>query len=44
MKVPQGTAYIHLTSNETIAGTQYKNFVDTGSIPLIADMSSDILS
>ncbi|WP_226003244.1 3-phosphoserine/phosphohydroxythreonine transaminase [Paenibacillus sp. BJ-4] len=44
MKVPPGTAYIHLTSNETIAGTQYKNFVDTGSIPLIADMSSDILS
>ncbi|UUZ89752.1 3-phosphoserine/phosphohydroxythreonine transaminase [Paenibacillus sp. P25] len=39
-----GTAYIHLTSNETIAGTQYHDFIHTGEIPLIADMSSDILS
>lgn len=38
------TAYVHLTSNETIAGTQYRNFADTGEVPLIADMSSDILS
>jgi len=44
LKVPPGTAYIHLTSNETIAGTQYKKFVNAGDIPLIADMSSDILS
>ncbi len=38
------TAYIHLTSNETIAGIQYQSFLDTGEVPLIADMSSDILS
>ncbi|WP_196427285.1 3-phosphoserine/phosphohydroxythreonine transaminase [Paenibacillus woosongensis] len=38
------TAYVHLTSNETIAGTQYHSFADTGEVPLIADMSSDILS
>ncbi|WP_211344418.1 3-phosphoserine/phosphohydroxythreonine transaminase [Paenibacillus lentus] len=38
------TAYVHLTSNETIAGTQYRNFADPGEVPLIADMSSDILS
>lgn len=44
MRIDPETAYIHLTSNETIAGTQYKNFIDTGEIPLIADMSSDILS
>ena len=37
-------AYLHMTSNETIEGTQFKSFPDTGSIPLICDMSSDILS
>lgn len=37
-------AYVHLTSNNTIYGTQWKAFPDTGQIPLIADMSSDILS
>ncbi|OGF66387.1 MAG: phosphoserine transaminase [Candidatus Fischerbacteria bacterium RBG_13_37_8] len=36
--------YVHLTSNETIEGTQWAKFPDTGNIPLIADMSSDILS
>lgn len=38
------SAYLHLTSNETIAGTQFAEFPDTDDIPLIADMSSDILS
>src|SRR3954470_5066354 len=37
-------AYIHLTSNNTIYGTQWKDFPNTGNVPLIADMSSDILS
>ncbi len=36
-------AYVHITSNETISGTQFKEFPKT-SAPLIADMSSDILS
>ena len=36
-------AYVHLTSNNTIKGTQYHAFPDTGSVPLTADMSSDIL-
>lgn len=36
-------AYIHLTSNNTIFGTQWQAFPDTGAVPLIADMSSDIL-
>lgn len=44
IKVPENAAYLHVTSNETIAGTQYKEFPDTGNIPLVADMSSDILS
>ena len=38
-----GAAYSHLTTNETIAGTQLKDIPETGS-PLVADMSSDILS
>ncbi|MGW9128362.1 3-phosphoserine/phosphohydroxythreonine transaminase [Paenibacillus chitinolyticus] len=38
------TAYLHVTSNETIEGSQVQSYPDTGSIPLIADMSSDILS
>lgn len=36
-------SYLHLTSNNTIFGTQWKEF-PTSPIPLIADMSSDILS
>lgn len=35
-------AYAHVTSNETIGGIQYHQFPDTGNVPLIADMSSDI--
>ena len=37
-------AYVHLTSNNTIFGTQWKEFPNTGDVPLIADMSSDIMS
>lgn len=40
----ENDAYIHLTSNETIGGVQWKDFPDTGNVPLIVDMSSDILS
>jgi phosphoserine aminotransferase len=36
-------AYVHICSNETISGTQVKEFPNTAA-PLIADMSSDILS
>ncbi|MFJ7735391.1 3-phosphoserine/phosphohydroxythreonine transaminase [Lysinibacillus sp. NPDC097287] len=36
--------YVHLTSNNTIYGTQWKEFPETGDVPLVADMSSDILS
>ena len=34
--------YAHITSNNTIKGTQWAKFPDTGGVPLIADMSSDI--
>lgn len=37
-------SYAYLTSNNTIYGTQWKAFPDTGNVPLVADMSSDILS
>lgn len=37
-------AYVHITTNNTIFGTQWKYVPDTGGAPLIADMSSDILS
>src|SRR5882724_4177297 len=37
-------AYVHLTTNETIEGVEWKTEPDTGSVPLIADASSDILS
>jgi phosphoserine aminotransferase len=36
--------YCHITSNNTIFGTQWQKFPNTGSVPLVADMSSDILS
>ncbi len=43
LKLTAGAAYVHLTSNETIAGSQWKTFPKTDA-PLVADMSSDILS
>ena len=36
-------AYVHLTSNNTIKGTQFHLFPDTGAVPMVADMSSDLL-
>lgn len=44
LKIQPDSVYIHITSNNTIFGTQWKTFPDVGNIPLIADMSSDILS
>ncbi|MDO9284760.1 MAG: 3-phosphoserine/phosphohydroxythreonine transaminase [Aquabacterium sp.] len=37
-------AYVHICSNETIGGVEYHFTPDVGSVPLVADMSSDILS
>ena len=36
--------YCHITSNNTIYGTQWQSFPQTKGVPLVADMSSDILS
>jgi phosphoserine aminotransferase len=37
-------AYVHVCTNETIAGVEYQWTPDTGNVPLVADMSSHILS
>ena len=37
-------AYVHVCSNETIGGVEYHFTPDVGDVPLVADMSSDILS
>ncbi|MGD9329956.1 MAG: 3-phosphoserine/phosphohydroxythreonine transaminase [Desulfobacterales bacterium] len=37
-------AYVHITSNNTIKGTQWHRYPDSGGVPLVADMSSDIMS
>lgn len=44
LKLDPQAAYLHLTSNNTIFGTQWHHFPKPESTPLIADMSSDILS
>ncbi len=40
----KGAAYVHTTSNNTLVGTQIKDFPETGDVPLVSDMSSDFLS
>ncbi|NMB41043.1 MAG: 3-phosphoserine/phosphohydroxythreonine transaminase [Firmicutes bacterium] len=44
LKLSNAPAYIHITTNNTIYGTQWKYIPDCGETPLTADMSSDILS
>ena len=39
-----GAAYVHITSNNTIEGTQWHRLPDVGAAPLVSDASSDILS
>ncbi|HEX5747039.1 MAG TPA: 3-phosphoserine/phosphohydroxythreonine transaminase [Archangium sp.] len=36
-------AYVHLTSNNTIYGTQWHHWPEVGHVPLVADMSSDFM-
>jgi phosphoserine aminotransferase len=44
LSVSPTAVYLHITTNETIAGTQWKNIPYDCGVPLVADMSSDILS
>jgi phosphoserine aminotransferase len=44
IQLSKNPAYVHITSNNTIFGTQWKELPSFGKVPLIADMSSDILN
>ncbi|WP_432642609.1 3-phosphoserine/phosphohydroxythreonine transaminase [Acidaminococcus sp.] len=44
LELPENCAYLHLTGNCTAEGLEYFEYPDTGDVPLIVDMSSDILS
>jgi len=43
-KLTKDAAYVHYTSNETIGGVEFNWIPDTGDVPLVCDMSSNILS
>lgn len=43
-RLDPASAYVHITSNETIGGLEYQWVPDVGQVPLVADMSSHILS
>ncbi|MEO5697911.1 MAG: 3-phosphoserine/phosphohydroxythreonine transaminase [Burkholderiaceae bacterium] len=43
-KTDPDAAYLHICSNETIGGVEYHWTPDTGTVPLVADMSSNIMS
>ncbi len=44
LKLTPGAAYVHMTSNNTIEGTEYKQLPDVGAAPLVSDTSSDMFS
>jgi phosphoserine aminotransferase len=43
-KLTRDAAYVHVCTNETIGGVEYQWTPDTGDVPLVADMSSHLLS
>jgi phosphoserine aminotransferase len=44
LKLDPDAAYVHYTTNNTIFGTEWKYVPEVGSVPLVADASSDIFS
>jgi phosphoserine aminotransferase len=44
LQLDPGAAYVHMTSNNTIYGTEWKALPDVGKVPLVSDNSSDIFS
>ncbi len=44
LQLDPAAAYVHITTNNTIYGTQWHTLPDTGDVPLVADASSDIFS
>jgi phosphoserine aminotransferase len=43
VKVDPKAAYVHMTSNNTLYGTQWHTWPEVGDVPLVADMSSDFM-
>ena len=43
-RLTAGAAYVHITGNETIGGVEFHQYPDTGDTPLVADLSSTLLS
>lgn len=44
LNLTTGAQYVHITTNNTIEGTEYSAIPDTGTVPLVADASSDIMA
>jgi phosphoserine aminotransferase len=44
LRLTPGAAYVHYTPNETIGGVEFPYIPETGGVPLVADMSSTLLS
>src|SRR5256885_7971285 len=44
LKLTPRAAYVHMTSNNTIEGTEFKQLPDVGDAPLVSDTSSDMFS
>jgi phosphoserine aminotransferase len=44
LRLTSGAAYVHYTPNETIGGVEFPYIPDTAAVPLVADMSSTLLS
>jgi len=44
LKLTKGAAYVHMTSNNTIEGTEWKSLPDVHGAPLVSDTSSDMFS
>ena len=42
--IDPAAAYLHITSNNTVCGTRWPTFPETGTLPLVADQTSEILS
>src|SRR5919197_185637 len=44
IKLTAGAAYVHMTSNNTIEGTQWKSLPDVSETPLVSDTTSEVYS
>ena len=44
LRLTAGAAYVHMTSNNTIEGTEWKDLPQVGDVPLVSDTSSDMFS